>query len=383
MRLVRVRTGRRVAPWGDPVGEVRVVGVPLAERQDRAVHALGLRWAEEVDEAGQTPDTLYWDDDLDVSIPALRHFLRRARGEGQLCLTERPGGRSPLDVEAPGPVVADEPTRLYGLRFGTGGPVPVPPAGFGGRTRLPMGVEAPWFVSARTAVTVRHWVHLLRANLAAVPVALGDALLMAPWNLAWTWLRAPLRAGLGRLAAVGRGCDIHPTARLEGCRVGDRVRIGAYSVLRGCVVGDDAIVEDHVTARGSVVERGAHLANFAMFNLSVLGEGSSIGHIGAQASILGRRSFVASFAVLQDLSFSGVVRVRDGDGLVDAGTPFLGVAVGHDVRLASTLVIPPGREVPNGVELHVDPEFRVGALDPGLAPGRYVVRARKVEPAGP
>jgi hypothetical protein len=245
-----------------------------------------------------------------------------------------------------------------------------------------MGVEAPWFVSARTAVTVRHWVHLLRANLAAVPVALGDALLMRPWNLAWTWARAPWRAGLGRLAAVGRGCDVHPTARLEGCLLGDRVRVGAFSVLRGCVLGDDVIVEDHVTARGSVVEEGGHLANFAMFNLSVLGAGSSIGHIGAQASILGRGSFVASFAVLQDLNFAGGVRVRVEDTLVDSGTPFLGAAVGHRVRVASTIVVPPGREIPNDVELHVDPEFRVGSLPADLPAGRYVVRNRRVEPLG-
>lgn len=380
MKVVRVRTGRRIAPWGDPVGEVRVVGVPLAERQERAARAAGLSWGGDADGVGTARDELYWDDDLDVSIPALRHFLRRARGAGQLCLTERPPGRSALDPEPPGPVVAGEPTRVYGLRFATGGPVAVPPAGFGGRTRLPMGVEAPWFISARTAVTIRHWAHLLRANLAATPVALGDALLMAPWNLAWTWLRAPWRAGMGRLAAVGRGCEIHPTARLEACRVGRGVRIGAYSVLRGCIVGDGVIIEDHVTARGSVVEDGGHLANYAMFNFSVLGAGSSIGHIGAQACLLGRRSFVASFAVLQDLSFAGNVRVRMGAHLVDSGTPFLGVAVGHDVRLASTLVVPPGREVPNGVELHVDPEFRVGGLPPELAAGRYVVRQRRVEP---
>ncbi len=380
MKVARVRTGRRIAPWDDPVGAVHVVGVPLAERQERAARALGLVWVGDVDTAGTEADTLYWDDDLDVSIPALRHFLKRARGAGQLCLTERPAGRSPLDAEPAGPVVDGEPTRLYGLRFATGGPVPVPPAGFGGTTRLPMGVDAPWFISARTAVTIRHWVHVLRANLAATPVALGDALLMAPWNLAWTWLRAPLRAGPGRLAAIGPGCDIHPTARLEACRVGRGVRIGAYTVLRGCIIGDGAIIEDHVTARGSVVEAGAHLANYAMFNLSVLGPGSSIGHIGGQACVLGSRSFVASFAILQDLSFGGNVRVRVGAELVDSGTPFLGVAVGHDVRLASTLVVPPGREVPNGVELHVDPEFRVGSLPAELPPGRYVVRQRLVEP---
>lgn len=379
MRVVRVRTGRRIAPWDEPVGALRVVGVPIADRQERAARACGLTWAGEADEAGSDPDTLWWDDDVDLSIPALSHFLKAGRGKGRLALVERPAGRAQLDADLPGPTWEGEPTRVH--QVGRGDPVVVPPAGFGGVARLPMGVQVPWFLSARTAVTVRHWTHLLRANLAAAPVAIGDALLMRPWNLAWTWLRSPLRAGAGRLAAVGRGCDIHPTARLEGCVLGRGVRVGAYSVLRGCVVGDEAIVEDHVTARGSVIGDGAHLANYAMFNLSVLGRGSSIGHIGAQASILGDGSFVASFAVLQDLNFAGTVRVRDGDVLVDSGTPFLGVAVGHRSRIASTLVIPPGRAVPNDVELHVDPEFRVADVPPGLSPGRYVVRNRKVEPA--
>lgn len=392
MRVVRVRTGVRVEPWDDPVGDVRVLGVPLRERQERVAAACGLRFQGEVD-AGEVAgggasggaggaavsgaDTLWWDDDLDVSPSALRAFLKASGSGGRLALVERPARPGELEVEPRGPDWNGEPTRLYGLRRGAGEtPVVLEPRGIAGVARPPgpFRRDVPYFLTARYAVTVRHWVHLLRAGVAGISAEIDTRLIRAPWNLLWTWARSPLRAGGARLAAVGRRCKVHPTARLEGCVLGDDVQIGAYSVLRGCVIGDRARIEDHVTAQGSVVEPDAHLGNYSMFNLSVLGAGSSISHIGAQATIVGRETFVATFATMQDLNLSGNVRVRWGGRLVDSGGPFLGCAVGHRVRMGAGVTVVAGRAIPNDVTLVAPPGLVISRVPEDAGAGVWTVR---------
>lgn len=396
MRVVRVRTGVRVEPWDDPVGDVRVLGVPLRERQERIAAACGLRFdgeadAEEAAEGGGRrggaggPDTLWWDDDLDVSASALRGFLKASASGGRLALVERPPRPGDLEVEPRGPDWRGEPTRLYGLRRGpVEEPVVVEPRGIAGVARPPgpFRRDVPYFLTARYAVTVRHWVHLLRAGVSGISSEIDARLIRAPWNILWTWAREPLRAGGGRIAAVGRRCKIHPTARLEGCVLGDDVEIGAFSVLRGCVVGDRARIEDHVTAKGSVVEPDGHLGNYSMFNLSVLGAGSSISHIGAQATILGRETFVATFATMQDLNLSGNVRVRWAGRLVDSGGPFLGCAVGHRVRMGAGVMVVAGRAIPNDVTLVGPPGMTIGKVPEGARGGVWTVRDGEMVPTG-
>lgn len=360
MRVVRVRTHSTAAgqgaisPWADPVGALPILGEPLAQRQERLARALGLTWAGEADGPGTESDTLWWDDDVDVSLLTLKRLLQ-ARREGQLALVERPerpvreGG---LDLEPLGPGGS----RLFGLRIGRSGePIVLQPRGFAGSVNLPLGRTLETFATVQTATTIRHWVHLLRANLAAILPRIVERTLMAPWLPLWAFVR---HAGRALGCAVGRGTHIHPTARIEGCVVGRNVQIGAFTILRGCVIGDGAIVEDHATARLSFIGEKSHLANFAMFNLSVLGARSSVGHIGAQASILGDDTFLSTFATLQDLALQGNVRVRLGDAIVDSGTPFLGSALGHRVRIGSGITIAPGRWIDNDTTLVSDDVVR-------------------------
>ncbi len=374
-----MRTGRVVAPWGDPVGKVRVLGVPLEERQDRTLHALGLRVAATVDasERASRVGTLLWDDDVDVTVAGLRAWLRAAGADGgEMIFLERPVRRGDLEAEPAGPVVGGEPTRRVGVRLGVADrAVCLPPRGFGGVAKAPgpWKTETPWWITARSATTIHHWAHALRANLAALPAALDAELIRRPWNVLSTWARAPLRAGFGRFARVGRRCRIHPTARLEMCVLGDDVEVGAYSVLRACVVSDGAKVEDHVTARGAILGPGAHLGNFGMFNLSVLGARSSISHIGGQACIVGDDSFVATFATLHDLNLRGNVRVPVDGRLVDTGSPFLGCAVGHRVRMGAGVVVASGRAIPNDVTLVADAASILARVD-AMQPGTYAVR---------
>ena len=376
-------------PWGDAIGAATVLGVPLSERQDRVLASLGLRFEAEEEPGGpKDPRTLYIDDDVDVSRGALGAWLKHASTGSSMAITERPKRVGELEVEPQvwfrdGEVVADEvpgavSARVIGVSWGPATrPVRVPPLGLSGRGKLPGpfggGAELEWAIDVRTAVTVRHWVHLLRAQLAALGVEVWTQMLLRPWSLGWTWLRYPIRR---YTSVIGKGCKVHSTASLEGCILEDGVNIGAYSTLKGCWIGRGAVVEDHVTSRLAVIGRDSHVANYSMFNLSVLGERSSIGHIGGQACVIGCDTFVSTFATLQDLNLRGNVKVWMDGKFRDSGVPFLGVAVGNAVKLGSGVTIAPGRMVPNGVRIWAGDA--ISRLPVDLAAGDYTAIGGKV-----
>ncbi len=382
-RVVRVATGSIVAPWGQAAADLRLCGRPLRERQEQVFARLGLRAEAAVtpEAVGADPDTLYVDDDVDLAAGTLRSFLKAAGPGTQLAVVERPLRVGELEVEPQAwyrdgavgdePLPGASPVRRLGVRWGDGRRgVRVDPLGLAGRSTLPgpfgAGQTLDWAIDVRTGATVRHWVHYLRASLAAVGVDIWERLVLRPWAPLWTWLRSPLRP---RYAVIGRRCKVHPTAILDGCVLGDDVHVGPYSVLRGCWVGDGTHIEDHVTARLSAIGPHAHVGNYSMFNLSVLGQRSSVGHIGAQVCAIGDDCFVSTFATLHDLNLRGNVRVRWGDRVLDTGVPFLGVALGHGVRLGAGVTIASGRDVPNGV--HVVAEGAVARIPADLAPGEY------------
>lgn len=374
-RWLRVRSARVLAPFGEHVGATEVLGVALAERQAQVAARFGLAFGGEVDEAGHDADALYWDDDVDVTPAALRAWLRVAAPGAQLAIAERPLRVGDVEVEPrvelPGRD-RRETARLVGLRWGAGErPVLVPVFGLDGTSRLagPFDAEIPWHLTARSATTIRHWMHAIRANLSAMAAETWSRLFLSPWNVAWTWARWPVRR---HLAVIGSGCEIHPSATLDACILGNGVKIGAHTSLRGAWVGDGAEIEDHVSVRASIIAPGAHLANKATVNLSVLGAKSSVGHWGMQASIVGRKSFVSSICTIQDLNLRGNVKVRMDGRLVDTGIPFVGCALGHDVRLGAGFHLSAGREVPSGVSI-VTTDGVLSKVPADLEAGNYTL----------
>jgi acetyltransferase-like isoleucine patch superfamily enzyme len=369
LRVLRITRPRLLEPWQQPLGECRILGIPIREHQERTLAALGLKFAGEAQSS--EPDALCWDEDVVISTAALKNWLKLAKSGDRLAILEAPIRRGKLEVEE-AVELEGKAARSVGIQLGAGTQSRlVPPLGWAGKTTLPgpFKTTIDWYATMRVATTIRHWVQLLSANLSFLGITLIEELGFRPYNLLSSWLRWPRH--LGSLAKIGRGCSIHPTATLSGCILGDKVSVGAYSVLRGCIVGEGAVIEDHVTARSSILEPYSHLANYSMFNFSVLGERSSIGHIGAQASIIGRESFISTFATLQDLNLQGNVRVLSEGKLVDAGTPFLGCAIGHRCKIGAFVSIAPGRVLSNDITL-----FDRGTLQKlPQVPGSYPVGA--------
>ena len=217
----------------------------------------------------------------------------------------------------------------------------------------------PMRLSGAMVHQVDHWTHILRINQLALAARAENA------RLAWEelgWLgriafvlrlllraRSISKARILDVLSERRGkADIHPTAVVELCVIGDGVKIGPHAVVRASVLADGATVEEHATVNFSSVGEGATVGRYGMLNLSVLYPGAmtSCGG-GFQASLFGRESFVAWGATILDLSFGKPVRVTHRGQRVDSGQHFLGAAVGHRAKIGNAVRLNYGLTVPN------------------------------------
>ncbi len=360
MFAVRLPVGSPVAPFGDPIGETRLLTGTLAESQDAALRAAGFV---PTDHAPAAEPYLVYADRAWFTASFLR-AVRATGGAGRVRLDQPDFVREtgPLQSTPDRPelavVPAGHPPSLEGpdlpvdLALRVGKPPDLHPA-------FAHAIRGDFPTGARLVHGIEHWSHVLRVNLLALVATAEEARADfdgAPlWKRAWIALRVLLRArslrphALARaLNRVGKGCRIHPTAVVEACQLGNDVEVGPFACLRGCIVGDGARIEDYAHASAAVIGPGARLGRTAMFNFSVAYPGAFVSAGGGwQMSVFGRDSFVAMTATGLDLSFGQPIRVEQAGAHVSAGTYFLGVAIGHRARIGAGVRIGYGMAVPN------------------------------------
>jgi UDP-3-O-[3-hydroxymyristoyl] glucosamine N-acyltransferase len=149
----------------------------------------------------------------------------------------------------------------------------------------------------------------------------------------------------------GRDVEIHPSAVVELCVLGDGVKIGPNAVVRGSILGVGARVDPFATVNASVLGAGARIGRYAFCNLCTVYPGAMISQgDGYQVSVFGEDAFVAWGATALDLSFGKTVKVeRDGPNSerVDSGHHFVGVAIGHRAVIGNNVRLRFGVSVPN------------------------------------
>lgn len=383
MHARRLRSGKHVAPFGESVSEMPVLGRPLAQVQQEVVARLGVPWAD----SGAGP-VLWVGDDLWFTEELLRRFLAacpptggrlvlagpfatltgrlQRLGEGRLAMPLALAPEETTDWTALPEVEVELDLTLHTPDFGH-------PAFEGASEPLP--------ITHVMAHTVRHWTHVLRVNLLAL-VALGHAERVAferaPWwRRLWGALRLALKArsiNPWRLAAAvgprGKNCRVHPTATVEACALGDDVEIGPHAVVRASHIGNGVKIGEHAQVNLCVVGDRAQISRGTMANLCVLMEGAFISPgFGHQACVFGRESFVAHGATFFDLSFGGEISVDDAGERVSSGQRFLGSCVGHRARLGPHVIVGYGESVPNDAFLITDPDRIARRLPAELPPG--------------
>ena len=357
--MIRVHiaaSGRHIEPFGDPAAEIPIQNRPLGEWQKLAIAVAGLELA-----PTPTPPCLVIPDNLFASGGCLRAFVDGAAGrDAVLVLADSVFARrtTPLQQRV---VAIDGGYRFDDVRFVSGSdaePVAVVVDPDEKVVEIPLPVrytdaeKLELSLPRHPVMTLHHWAHILWVNQAAGAMtvrATPRATLAA--RVAWAVLRS-LSINrwkvLGRLNRIGRKCDIHPTAVVEGSTIGDGVTIGPFARVLFSNVGDGALVMAGAQVEASVLGPRSMVAQATVLRLCVLYDGAVAGQQVMQQCVLGRGAITTLAAYSIDLNFDRDVRVPLDGTLQSTGTRFLGAAFGHGCRIGTGLWLASGRMIPNG-----------------------------------
>lgn len=225
-------------------------------------------------------------------------------------------------------------------------------------------------VSTCIALPIRHWVHLLTANI--VFGLFGDSLRFSKKESLMFFPNDSLRGSkplqsIRDLVLIGDNCQIDPTAIIIG----------------PTILGDEVIVEPNASVVASVVGKGSVIGQSSNVRLSVVGErttfpppsssalwsvvlGDALINNRLRFSVVGQGAFIGGAVWITDRvlgnkaqeepddTYGGhSVRVRDGQRFADSGYWVLGAAIGNRSKLGSGLVIYPGRTIPADSVIHL------------------------------
>jgi UDP-3-O-[3-hydroxymyristoyl] glucosamine N-acyltransferase len=208
----------------------------------------------------------------------------------------------------------------------------------------------------RLIIQIEHWSSLWGANISTLLAGMYRVKNRPKLSLLWLALKARSFNQwnvLHQVNKIGKGCDIHPTAYIEGSTIGNGVKIGAMAIVRESVVGDNSYITNNAAVELSVIGEGSCLQGGVVVQYSVLYPGSFTFAPSINASFLGRNSFIGGATALADFRFDGscVTVLEDGEK-VDTGNTFLGVCLGHGAYLGSGCIVAPGRAIPNGMRIN-------------------------------
>jgi acetyltransferase-like isoleucine patch superfamily enzyme len=208
----------------------------------------------------------------------------------------------------------------------------------------------------RLLIQIEHWTSLWGANIGTLLTGMYRVKNRPKLSLLWLALKARSFNQWNVLHHVnkfGKGCDIHPTAYIEGSTIGNGVKIGAMAIVRESVVGDNSYIANNAAVELSVIGEGSCLQGGVVVQYSVLYPGSFTFAKSINTSFMGKNSFMAGAASLSDFRFDGksVTVIKDGEK-VDTGNTFLGACLGHGAYLGSGCIVAPGRTIPNGMRIN-------------------------------
>ncbi|MFH2010110.1 MAG: hypothetical protein ABI333_26165, partial [bacterium] len=388
--------------------------VPLSEHQAIAARRAGCELID-VSDLGAircAEPHVRFPDDLYLSWAMLDAFVRQAR--------QTPGRPAVLSLRrtadtdrlaATQDVELTDSDMCYPVRYVVpGNDAPPHPTridvedGFRIRKRLPAHVlpagEVTHHVTAKSTLQIVTPMHLHLASMVAIlnrvaawspSGVMGHALKLAQW----VGSRLPRSASeptahasappalfykyLATRNEIGKNCDIHPSAVLEGCVLGDNVRVGAGSYLQFCHLGDNVDISPCACVLSSCIGHDTQLVTREWISLSVIYPGCFAAPRYMQFGFVGRDAQVYP-SMYYDFRLDGKpLKTRFRGALVDAGFPFLGPIIGHRAKVAGGLSLGPGRMVPNGVTVLPNPDTVVDRIPADLEEGAVIHAGRPIE----
>ncbi|MEZ4320563.1 MAG: hypothetical protein R3F61_23985 [Myxococcota bacterium] len=358
-------TGRRVAPFDEPIGDTWIHNRPLSAWQDDALAGF---------ERAETPEApcLVVPDTLFASRAVLERFVAEAAGRtAVLVLAESRFATSTTPIQ-PGVVACEGGFRFTEVRFVGEGAEPVDivvdpdeaemtiplPVVFGG----PATIALP----RHPVMTIHHWAHILWASQAASSMVVRAT----PWwraalRIVWAVIRArsiDKWRVMARLNTIGKGCDIHPTAVIEASTLGDHVTVGPFARVAFSTVGDGATILSGAEVEASTIGQGATVGQRSGVRMCVLYPEAFASQVQMQACVLGRRVLTTPGSFSIDLNLDREIRVPLDGKLHSTGTQFLGSAFGHEARVGTGVWLASGRSIPNGALVVKDPKEVVSRI---------------------
>lgn len=371
-------TGRRIQPFDDPVTETPIANRPLSAWQADAFRDAGLTLIDTL-----TPPCLVVPDTLFTTGDALRAFIDGAAGrDAVFVLADSRYGKSNTPVQ---PGVVERPEggwRFEAIRYVTpAGGEPVDVVVDPGES--PLDLPAPPYLREETieigivrdpVMTLHHWVHILWANQAVG----GIELLRTPkWKWVARGLMGVLKARsfnkwkvLQKSNTIGKNCDIHPTAVVEGCTLGDNVVIGPFCRVLFSTLGDGVSLMPGAQVELCTLGDRATVSEMSVLRFSVVYPEGTVGQYLMQQCVIGRQALTTAGAFSIDLNFEQGIRVPLDGTLYDTGQRFLGSAFGHRCRIGTGFWMASGRMVPNDYFLVRDPAQVLAKLPPDLPTDR-------------
>lgn len=365
-------TGRRIQPFDDPIGDTPILDRPLSQWQAEAFADAGLTVTRALE-----PPCLVVPDTLFASSGALRAFVDGAAGgDAVLVLKHSAFARLTTPVQ-PGVREVDAGYRFEPVRFVSGRneeprPVVVDPH----EQLIEVDLPRAALISRRTTMgvprdfvmTMHHWMHILWANQIAGPY---QAWTNPPRRTRLQALRALARgrfadteAARRSLNTYGKGCDIHPTAVVEGSRLGDGVTVGPYAYVAFSYLGDGASVSLGGDIQFSVLGRKTYVAPYGLIHFSLYYPDTIAGFFG-QLSITGSDAVTAGVRI-QNPEAGEDVRVELDGVRYSTGLEFLGVAFGYRSQLGGGTYVQAGSAIPNDYLIISEIPGSLSRIPPGL-----------------
>lgn len=361
-----------VEPFNSPSRDYLIGNKTLAARQAETFLKLGIEPLflvadEPVKDSG---DYILVNDNIYFTPELLVEFLARSRQQKKnaVCALRR-GITTRRTMSSIQNVTSTKDFVEYNLRYvpdekfrgGDCIPIVIDPDQFCEYISLPKHIcdseKYPIPITEKFVIQIDHWANLWAANIITALAEVARLQKSSKMKLLLFALKARslnkwrILSGTNK---IGRNCDIHPTAYLEGSVLGDGVRVGARAVVKESMIGSGAFVGNSVTIEESVVGgKSTILHGHILYSVLYPGVFSVAQMI--SASLIGSDSFVGSGATLTDFRLDGKdVTVLKNGSVIDSGSRFLGCCLGNNVYLGSGCVVAPGRTIPSGLRIALE-----------------------------
>ena len=336
MKAYLFETGTVIEPFGDPVSNAFLGGEELGETVSRALEQwdVAVEKVKSSDDVPLSGDYLILPDTLFLTRRCVGEFLQATSGNkkpARLAFSKSPVteyARPLTDLDEEDGNILYDLFRIRGIELPRGLDWSQLKRFLAERSdnvvldpkpeieRLPQARPGPpreTMDLPRTtmlAADVRHWVHLVWINHQLPWVRLREYWEDHPGlKRVWRSRGRNRYRRAARLSVIGKNCDIHPTATVEGSILGDKVTLGAFTSVRDSIIADGVEVSEHTKFLRCVVGKKCHTLNDSYFMGCTFYPDSTLANVIIRNSILGRRVFLTT-GVIAEWGLRPILRCR-------------------------------------------------------------------------